>query len=102
MQDVRAGADEVAPEEVDAEECQCYASVYLEEVEYVAPPQIVVLPNEGETFSCFEQYPGDPRRKGRPRSEILVPRGETNSFAREYGGQEMSKRRSGVLQPRRR
>ena len=38
LKDMRAGADEVTPEEVDPEECQCYASVDLDEVENVAQP----------------------------------------------------------------
>ena len=47
VKDVRSGADEIVPEEVDAEGCERYAGVDLGEVEYVTQPQIVVLPNEG-------------------------------------------------------
>ena len=46
MKDVRAGADEIAPEEVDAEDCKRYASVDLDEVSDVSPPKVIVLPDE--------------------------------------------------------
>ena len=62
VKDVRAGADEIAPEEVDAEGCERYASVDLGEVEYVTQPQIVVLPNEGKSLSCFVQDKCYPRK----------------------------------------
>ena len=60
VKDVRAGADEIASEEVDAEGCKCYASVDLGEVEDVPQPQSVVLPNQSEPLSCLVQNKGYP------------------------------------------